>query len=298
MTQTQRPQGPWAQPTAQAALVGVCGIWGLTFVVVKRAIEEIPPFQFLAIRFAIAALLLALVFPRQVPRMKGSLRAGVLAGAALAAGYAFQTTGLQFTSATNAGLVTGLFVVIAPPLAAITFRKRPSYDEWLSVLVAFGGLCLLTLGPGLATGKGDLLVLGCAFSFAIHIVLLARYSPVHDPRLLTMIQMGFSAMVFVAISAGFESPKPIASQSVVFALLITSIGASAIAFLVQTWAQTHLDPTQTAVTLTMEPVFAGLAGFFLLGERLSPRGWLGAALILASTLLVTVSPLRRAKNRF
>lgn len=280
------------QKGAQAALVAVCAIWGLTFVVVKRAIEEIPPFQFLALRFAIASVALALVFPGQMLRIRGSLKAGVAAGIALAAGYGFQTTGLQLTSATNAGMVTGLFVVFAPLLAGLTLRRLPSRDEWFSLLLAFGGLCLLTLGPGLAIGAGDSLVLGCAFFFAIHIVLLARYSPDHDARRLTMVQMAVSAVLFLVISAAFESPAPVTSRAVVSALLITSIGASAIAFLVQTWAQTHLDPTQTAVTLTMEPVFAGLAGFLLLGEGLSARGWLGAVLILVSTVWVTVRTLR------
>lgn len=274
--------------SAQAALVGVCAIWGLTFVIVKRAIEEVPPFQFLAIRFAIASVVLALVFPRHVMRVKDSLKAGLITGVALAAGYGFQTTGLEFTSATNAGFVTGLFVVFAPPLAGITLRRLPSRAEWLSVLLAFLGLCLLTLGPGPAPSIGDVLVLGCAFSFAIHIVLLARYSPTRDPRPLTMVQMAASSVLFFVISGAFENPAPVTTRAVMPALLITAIGASAIAFLVQTWAQTRLDPTQTAVTLTMEPVFAGLAGFILLGEALNLQGWMGAGLILASTLSVTL----------
>jgi drug/metabolite transporter (DMT)-like permease len=255
---------------------------------VKRAIEDVPPFEFLAIRFAIATVALALVFPRQLVRAKGSLKAGLIAGIALAAGYGFQTTGLEFTSATNAGFVTGLFVVFAPPLASITLRRLPSRTEWLSVLLAFIGLCLLTLGPGFAISVGDVLVLGCAFSFAIHIVLLARYSPEHDARPLTMVQIAVSSALFLVISAAFENPAPVASRAVISALLVTAIGASAVAFLVQTWAQSHLDPTQTAVTLTMEPVFAGLAGFILLGEGLSVQGWMGAGLILVSTLWVSL----------
>lgn len=267
-------------------LVGVCALWGTTFVVVKHAIEEVPPFEFLAIRFGIAFLALVAVFPRQALRAKTALPAGLLAGCALAAGYGFQTTGLQLTSATNAGYVTGLFVVLAPIIGAIVLRRFPPVSQWLAVAFAFAGLSLLTLGPGFTVGRGDVLVLGCAASFAVHIVLLGRFSPLYDPRQLAIVQLAVAAAGFLLISLATEVQVPVESASVWWALLLTSIGASAIAFLAQTWAQIHLDPTQTAVTLTSEPVFAGLAGFVLLGERLTARGWLGATLILGAMLWV------------
>lgn len=296
MAVSQKPARSRA-PQAVFALVAICALWGLTFVIVKRAIAEVPPFEFLAIRFAIASFALAVVFPKQVARMStGVIVGGVVAGVALAAGYGFQTTGLQFTSATNAGFVTGLYVIFAPLLGTVLLRKFPERGEWVAVMLAASGLALLTLGPNLRVMRGDVLVLGCAVSFAVHIVLLGRFSPVYDSRQLAIVQLAVSALGFGIIAVAAE-PLVIPSSAEVWSTIaLTSVGASAIAFLAQTWAQSHLNPTKTAVTLTMEPVFAGLAGFFLLGERLTPRGWMGALFILVGMLIAArTSPQR--KNR-
>jgi drug/metabolite transporter (DMT)-like permease len=275
---------------AAASLVGVTAIWGLTFPVVKDAIEEIPPYEFLAIRFVIAALALALLFPRSVGRLRGrALVAGAAAGAALGAGYALQTIGLTFTSATRAGFITGLFVVFTPALAALMLRRRPTARALGGVLLATAGLVLLVSRRlEVSFNSGDALVLGCAVAFALHVVLLGRFAPRHDIRDLTLIQMATCAAAFALISPLTEDLVVPRSGEVVFALVLTGLGASALAFTVQTWAQTHLSPTATAVTLTMEPVFAGIAGFLLLGERLTLLGWGGAALILAAMLLADV----------
>lgn len=279
-----------SRAAAAASLVGVTAIWGLTFPVVKDAIEEIPPYEFLAIRFVIATLALAALFPRSVGRLRGAaLAAGAAAGAALGAGYALQTIGLRFTSATRAGFITGLFVVFTPALAALMLRRRPSARALGGVLLATAGLVLLVSGRlEISFNSGDALVLGCAVAFALHVVLLGRFAPRHDIRDLTLVQMATCAAAFVVISPLTEDLVVPRSGEVVFALVLTGLGASALAFTIQTWAQTHLSPTATAVTLTMEPVFAGIAGFLLLGERLTLLGWGGAALILAAMLLADV----------
>ncbi|MBW3589011.1 MAG: DMT family transporter [Actinobacteria bacterium] len=262
-------------------------IWGVTFVMVKEAIEKVPPFEFLAIRFIMAAAILAIVFPRRAAAVRRtSLTAGAIAGAALGAGYAFQTVGLQYTGATKAGFITGLAVVFTPPLSARVLKRPPSRAGVIGVAIAAAGLALLTAGPSLNFNAGDGLVLFCAVSFAIHIVVIGRFAPAHDPRTLTIVQLGLSGIAFSAIAIAGEDLKA-PDSSVWIALLVTAVGASAVAFLAQTWAQRHLSPTATAVTFTMEPVFAGLAGFALLGERLSVAGWVGATLILGAMLLAT-----------
>lgn len=276
---------------ATAGLVAVTAVWGLTFSVVKEAIETIPPFQFLAIRFAIAAAALALAFPKTAAGLRGPVFAqGALAGAALSAGYALQTVGLQFTEATKAGFITGLFVVFTPVVAALALRRAPARLEAGGVALAAGGLLLLTSGGRAAFSRGDFLVLGCAAAFACHIVILGRYAASHDPRALALVQMGVAAVVFTAAALVTGRAAAPAGASIWYALLLTGLAASAAGYLVQTWAQRHLSPTRCAVTLTMEPVFAGVFGAVLLGERLPPLGWLGAALILAAMLLVDVLP--------
>src|SRR6266540_4231832 len=210
---------PWTPPAGTAtaarlaayrwglALVGVTAVWGATFVMVRDAVAAIPPFTFIAYRFLAAAALLAAVRPRALARRQpGVLAAGLVSGVALFAGYGFQTVGLQYTTASNAGFITGLAVVLTPLLAAVLLRERPGLGPALGAALAFVGLALLSL-QRLEVRRGDALVLGCA-----------------------------------------------------------------VAFLVQTRAQREVSPTKTAVILTMEPVFAGLFGFLLAGERLEARG--------------------------
>jgi drug/metabolite transporter (DMT)-like permease len=234
---------------------------------------------------------LAAIFPKAAARATGrALFPGILIGSALGIGYTFQTLGLQLTSATNAGFITGLFVVFTPLAGAFVLRRLPGVTGWLGVLMATAGLALLTLRSDLRINQGDALVVVTAIAFAFHIVFLGRFAPLHDSRELAILQLAVCALGFTAASLVSERFIPPTTGSIWFALLLTSVGASSIAFLVMTWAQARLSPIRTAVTLTMEPVFAGITGFLVLGEVLSLRGWLGAALILAAMLLVDLQP--------
>lgn len=279
---------------AVAALVAITAIWGATFVVVKRAVEEVPPLEFLAIRFSIATAVLAAAFPRQAAGALRAPRASIWIGTALAVGYAFQTVGLVHTTATNAGFITGLFVVFTPVVGAVVSRRLPSPAAVLAVLLAGGGLALLLIGDRFEPRAGDGLVLITAVAFAVHIVVLGRFAPGFDPRTLAIGQLGVATVGFAAVSAVTERMVAPTSRQVWLALLLTSLGASAAGYLVQTWAQRTLSPTRTAVTLTMEPVFAGLTGYVVLGERLGLRGLIGASMILAGML---VADLRRPRPK-
>ncbi|MEO7804129.1 MAG: DMT family transporter [Actinomycetota bacterium] len=277
-----RPRGV----AAVAALVAVAAVWGLTFVMIKQAITDLPALEFLALRFFFAAALLAVAFPKLSIPSHGSLRPGILAGLALAAGYGFQTFGLKFIGATESGFITGMMVVFTPVIGGLVARTWPRPIAIAAVIMSSIGLILLfTQGRPLVggIGLGEVLTLGCAMSFAIHVVVLAKNSPNHDARTLAIIQMSTCAVVFTALALLGQEWKLPTSQ-VVVALVVTSVGASALGFLVMTWATQVLTETQTAVTLTLEPVFAGIAGVILLEEHLSPVGWLGAILIFAAML--------------
>jgi drug/metabolite transporter (DMT)-like permease len=272
----------------ELALVAVTAVWGSTFVVVRDAVAQIPPFTFIAYRFLAAAALLAALRPRLVAlpeRVEPGLPlAGMVAGLALFAGYGFQTVGLQYTTASNAGFITGLAVVLTPLFGAVLLRQPPGRWPALGALLAAVGLALLSLQQ-LEVRRGDALVLGCAVAFAVHILLLGRYAPCFDSYRLAVWQLatiGALALAWAALSGDLAVPG---SAGVWAALAITAVAASAGAFLVQTRAQREVSPTRTAVILTMEPVFAGLFGFLLAGERLAARGWLGAGLILAGMLV-------------
>jgi drug/metabolite transporter (DMT)-like permease len=277
------------------ALVGVTAIWGSTFVVVKRAVEQIPVADFLAWRFALAALVMLLLRPRAVASLgTAGRRAGVVVGLALGAGYLLQTLGLQHTSAAVSGFITGMFVVLTPVVGFVLLRERLSWLAGAAVLLATGGLALLSL-HGWSVGYGELLTLGCALAFALHIVGLGRWAPQHDAYGLAVVQLLTTAVLCVvfAVPGGVALPR---SWEVWGALGLTAIAATAIAFVVQTWAQARLSPTRAAVVMTMEPVFGGVFAVAVAGEVLGARTVLGALLVLAAMVLTEVGPRQGAEG--
>jgi drug/metabolite transporter (DMT)-like permease len=277
------------------ALVGVTAIWGSTFVVVKDAVEKMPVADFLTWRFALAALAMLLVRPRSVAALgRSGRRAGAVVGVALGAGYLLQTVGLQHTSAAVSGFITGMFVVLTPLGAAVLLRQRPSASAWLAVAVATVGLGLLSL-HGFAVGYGELLTLGCAAAFALHIVGLGRWASSYDAFGLAVVQLLVTTVLCLALAlpGGMGAPP---DGSVWVALALTALGATALAFVVQTWAQAHLAPTRAAVVMTMEPVFAGVFAVLVAGETLGWRTLVGAALVLAAMVLTEVGPRHGAEG--
>ena len=253
----------------------VTAVWGWTFVLVKDAVSHYPTLTFLELRFALAFLLMV-VLVRRLPSRR-ELRVGLLIGAVLAGGYLTQTVGLTMTSPGNSGLITGLFVVFTPLIDRVFGVPLRSWTV-IAVLVALGGTVMLVGGPG-GFGLGDLLTVACAFLFALHIVLLSRWSPGLRSAPLAMVQMGTGAVVFTASGSTTLS---FPSESVWFAIVVTGLFASALAFYIQTWAQQHLSASRTALIMTTEPAWALAAAVILAGQRL---GWLqaaGAALVLAA----------------
>lgn len=276
------------QITADLALLFVAFVWGITFVVVKEALTEIGPYYFLAIRFTVAFLFLALICWRSTLRVnRANLTAGFVIGLALFGGYAFQTVALQHTTAANAGFITGLSVVLVPLFVAGLTRTLPSPLAVLGVACATIGLGLLAVQGDFTVGYGDFLVFCCALCFATHIILVGRYAPCLDPVLLAIIQIGTVAFISFLIAPVLESFPVTLAPSVQIALLATAIPATALAFLIQNKAQKFTSPTHTAVIFTMEPVFAGLAAWLWGGETLEIRQWIGGAVIVLG-MLITV----------
>ena len=276
---------------AEPALVGVAAVWGLTFVMVQDAIELLPTTAFLAYRFIPAALLVALVFRRRLLALSpAGWRAGTLMGALLTAGYLFQTFGLEETTASNAGFITGLFVVFTPLLGALVLRDRIGGTAWAAAGVSALGLYLLAGTGGHSELRGDGLVLLCALSFAGHILATGRAVQDHDVGALLVVQLtvcGLGCLALAALAGDLEAPE---GATVWSALVVTSLVASALGFFVQTFAQQHAPPARTALILASEPAFAGLFGYLLADDRLSAIGWLGAALILLAIVAVEVVP--------
>lgn len=266
--------------SAYAALVVAAAVFGATFVVVKDAIETLPPFNFVGWRFLLGgAALLAVARPR------GSAiwRDGVVGGGMLVAGFGFQTEGLLTTGAANSGLITGLYVVLTPLLAAAWNRRtrRAGLERGVVIgtLIAFGGFYLLT--DGFRPVIGDVLTVGAAVAFAAHIVFLSHLAARHDVVAFTALQLAVTSAGGFAIALVREGIQ-VPGSEVFAALLVTGLGASAGAFLLQIWAQARVGAATAAIVLALEPAFAAGTAAVVTGTSLSTRGWVGAGLILVA----------------
>ena len=287
---------------ADAVIVGVTALWGLSFVIVKNVVAQSPPLQFLLVRFAVAFALLgaAACGGRRSP---GLLRDGSVVGVLLASGMAFQVLGQVETTASKAAFLTGLSVVLTPFAAYWRARRVPSTANTLGIALASIGFFLLSFPAGSGPiNRGDLLMLGCGVVFAFYIVELGERSARHDPVGFTAVQMGTVTLVAAALVLLFHLPgvsrldlaRPEARSLVwdrsfvASVLFLGSIGTVA-TFLGQTWAQRHMSATHAAILFALEPVFAALLARWLLDERLGTRGIFGALLVLAG---IVVSELR------
>lgn len=300
---------------AYLLMLAVTAIWGSTFVVVKAALADATPAIFNLVRMALAFLVLALAYRRCWPQIgRRQLLAGALVGFFLAIGYQFQTIGLVRTTPSKSAFITGLLVVMVPFFSLLPGlhdpgARRPGWAAFTGASLGFVGILLLTL-PAAANGAsllsqlpdlhsinlGDLLTFICAVGFALHCLALARLSPRIDFRPLAMLQIGFCTL-FMAISLPLiETPQIRWTPRLIVALLVAALLATAAAFSVQSWVQSILPPTHTAIIMTMEPVFAALTSFFVLGERLGLRPAIGATLILAGILLTEIFPSRAIES--
>lgn len=281
---------------ALLVLIAVTAVWGVTFVQVKDAVALYPLFAFLAVRFAIASCALAVPGARRVRTLgRAGAGAAIFAGSLLGAGYALQTAGLERTSVSSTGFITGMYVVLTPLLALALFRARIGVAGWAGVSLAVVGLALLAgVHPDSATG--DLLVLAGAAVYSLQIVLMERYAPRYDAVAFTLTEMlaACAGLVVVAAAAGqLGIPR---GWTVWGALLVTGVFASALAFLAQTWAQRRATATQTALVFSLEPVWTAFFGFALAGDRLGATAWAGCAVIMAGIVVaepVTFAVLRR-----
>jgi len=282
---------------ATLALIGIAAVWGATFVLVKDAVEHYPLYAFLALRFIIAVAAFSLMFPRSFRRFApGTLGVGVLAGGLLTVGYVFQTWGLQGTTASKAAFITGMFVVFTPLMQAVVLRHPPRAVTLAGVALSVTGLWLLSGASADGWTAGDTRVLICAVAYAAHMIVLGSLGTRHDVGALTLTQLAVVAVVCSAVSLVAEQPGLPTDGSVWFALVLTGVLASAVAFAVQTYAQRHISPTKTALVLVTEPAFGGLFGW-LAGDYFGIGGLAGSALILSGMVLAEISGISRAGER-
>jgi drug/metabolite transporter (DMT)-like permease len=284
-------RGGWR---ASLALVVAALLFGSTFLVVQEAVESAEPLPFLAVRFAIGTAALAPLALRRGGadlRAPGLLRAGVLAGLALTAGYVLQTVGLQYTTSSVSAFLTYLLVVFVPLIVAVRTRRLPPAATVAGVALAVGGLALLGGGTDVGTGRGEVLTLGCALAFAVHLLLLADAAPRLPVVALSAVQFAVVAGVLVVpgvLAGGYSLDGEVWAAALYTGVVVTGLG-----LLLQAWGQRRVSATRAALLLLIEPVSAAVLGFAA-GDRLGVAGGAGALLILAgivvSELAVPVTP--------
>jgi len=283
---------------AEGALAMVALVWGATFVVVKQALPHISTVYFLSVRFWLASLCMLALFVRPfhragAARVVAGLRGGVIAGVFLWLGYTLQTFGLKYTTAGKSGFLTGLYIALVPLLAAARYRRWPQTSELIGVGLAVVGMAFLTL-PSISPGgfrlnRGDTLTILCAVAFAIHLLLLGHFAQRAMVEAVALGQIACAAALSTLLLAA-EPPRADWSFSVLFAIGLTSVFATALAFTVQTWGQRHTTATRTALIFALEPVFALAAAAMWGREALTWNALAGGALILGGILFVELKP--------
>jgi drug/metabolite transporter (DMT)-like permease len=288
-----RSLSPW-----QADLLLLLGafFWGTTFVPQRLAADNLEPFAYNAARFALGALVVLPLALRRMPTRGGEWRIGLLTGLALAAASAFQQAGMEFTTAANGGFITGFYVVLVP-IAALALRitRRTEPGVWWGALLALVGMYFISVPPGGIGGvnRGDVLVLTGAFCWTAQILLLDHFSPGRNPFLLSCVQNAACAAGSLIISLGFETTTAAGLAASWWHILYAGVLSAGVAFTLQVVAQRDSPPAHAAVIMSLEAVFAALAGALCLGETFTLRGGLGAALMLAGMLAAQAHLFRR-----
>lgn len=285
---------------ADLSLLMVTLIWGTTFVIVQNAIDILPPHSFNGIRFFLASLILFIVivlFDRKSLKAinKKLLTSGIILGFFLFGGYAFQTVGLLYTTASRAGFITGLSVILVPIFSIILLKSYPKWTSVVGALFAATGLYLLTMIGENTFTSGDILVFFCAIFFALQIIFTGKFAPNYNVLSLAWIQISTVSILSLIFAFLFEdfasiSINIILTPEVITALLITSILATALAFFAQTYFQRYTTPTRVAIIFAMEPVFAAITAYIVLNEQLGAGGIIGGLLILSGMILAELNP--------
>jgi drug/metabolite transporter (DMT)-like permease len=270
---------------ALVALIAVTAVWGVTFVQVKDAIDIYPLWAFLAVRYAIATGVLGLAGAGRLRSLgRPGLAAGAVLGLLLGAGIGLQTAGLERTTVSSTGFITGLYVVFTPLFGLALFRTHVAAEVWLGVCLSVAGLAMLA-GVHVGSTAGDLLVLASAAAQALQILMVERYANRYDAIALTLVEMAACFVGFLAIALARSELSVPHGWTVWGALVVTGVFASALAYLIQIWAQRRLSAARIALVFALETVFAGLFGFALAGDRLGWLGWGGCGAILAAIAL-------------
>jgi drug/metabolite transporter (DMT)-like permease len=272
---------------ADLALLAITVIWGSTFTIVKKSLVQATPILFIALRFWLATAITIAFIPGALRGMsKKTLRHGLILATVLLAGFIFQTLGLRNTPPSRSAFITSLSVIFVPILGYSLYGRKPRMNTLAGIILASVGLGLLTLrATELKFRQGDVLTLICAVVFALHILLLSRYLSQSDYRQLVILQFAGSAVLCTLLIPMLEIPFLVWDFTFAVFLGITGVLATALCFYVQNRAQQYTSANRAALIFGLEPFFAVLFAYLLLGEALTAREWLGGALVMAGIII-------------
>jgi len=283
------------QLKADFGLLSITLFWGSTFIISKLTLLEIPLLLFLVMRLGLAALMMDLIALRQLHRLNGKiLLHGFILGSLLYASYFFQMWGIQYTSASNAGFITGLSVVMVPLLGYFLYGKKPSISVSVGIGLAVVGLFLLTGADIFSWNSGDLLVLICAVTVAFHIIYTGKFAPQHNVLLLTAVQLSTVALLAASALMFYDFSQAQISGNAYWAVIYLAAFGTVYPYLMQTQMQKFTTTARTALIFSMEPVFAALFAYLVAKETLSVSGWIGGALIVAA-MIFSELPLQKMR---
>ena len=279
-----------SKSTADLGLLSVTFFWGTTFILSKIVLVDVPLSKFLAIRLTLAAIFISVFSIRYYKEFsKDLLKHGVILGVFLFLSYLFQMWGIQYTTASNAGFITGLSVILVPVFAVLFFRDRPRLSSLVGVAFATAGLYYLSGGDFNQFNKGDWLVLVCALNATFHVILTGRYAPLHNIYLLTSVQLVTTAIFSLVFAAADKAPVPALTWSMISLLVYLAAFGTVFTFLMQTAMQRFTTATRTALVFAMEPVFAAFFAYIIAGEALDALGWFGGSLILIGMVIAEIN---------
>ncbi|MGQ7817675.1 DMT family transporter [Metapseudomonas furukawaii] len=284
---------------ADVLMLITAAIWGAAFVAQRLGMDAIGPFLYTGLRFTLGALVLLpllLVLPKPAvkqPLNRGMLLGGLLMGLALSLGINLQQVGLLFTSVTNSGFITGLYVIIVP-LLGLFLGHRTGMGTWIGASLAVAGMFLLSVGDNFHVASGDWLQLAGAFVWGIHVLLVGFFASRYDPIRLALLQFAVCAVVSLVLAMVFEDIRFSAIVQAGPAILYGGVIAVAIGYTLQVVAQRHAIASHAAIILSLEAVFAAIAGALMLDESLHARGYLGCALMFVGMLVAQLWPQRQA----
>lgn len=289
------------QLKADLMLLGITIIWGASYMLTKVGLGDLEPLNLTALRFIIGFFVSASVFHKQL--LKSDLKTvkyALILGILLFGMFIAMAFGLGYTTASNAGFLISLSVILIPIISFVFLKRKIEKKVIIGVILAFIGIALLSLDAKFKINFGDLLCIGCALLCSIHVIVVEIYTKEVDPIALGVLQLGFAGIFSLASSLALESFKLPVSGISWTSVLLLSILCTAVGYIVQTMAQQHTTATHTGLILSLEPVFSAVFAFVFLKEILPPKGYLGAFILLSGVIIAEIdvnSILKKGKTK-